>query len=378
MTVCDTVENPDLKIDDDLKCHWSRADTRRYGWHHLHELVRFSSSYRAVRVLKLEKHMDLEIAAMESVQRLTSLPWFSAMVVIRGQHVLYEKYAADFGPRATHSVQSISKTLVNLIVGRLVEQGMIELQRCVSHYVPEIDSGYANATVKQLLNMDVVNDYSEDFADPRATYYRHEVAMGWRLGDTGGAATEREFLLGITGADTVNRTGVVQYKDANSALLGWIAERASGKSLRSFLSEIVDAAGVEGVFHMTTDSEGFPNFEGGVCISARDLARYLSIFVRRGLGVSGERVGSEAFIDPPAGAGVAMQYPFDGIRYSNHLMVRGRCVGHGGWGGQYTVAHLDTGTVAVFFSVLENEHALNRDYLGPVVEMLETIVSKVP
>jgi CubicO group peptidase (beta-lactamase class C family) len=370
-----TIPNVDLEVLADNKCRWSSADHRRYGWHHLHELVRYSMSFRASRTLTLEKRMELSIAEHEAVRHLTSLPWFSAMVVIRGQHVLFERYAPDFGPDRPHSIQSISKSLIHLIIGQLVEEGAIELSRRVSDYIPEIGTGYARATVQQVLNMDVVNEYSEDFSDPEATYYRHEVAMGWRLGDPKTPETERSFLRILASEDIANRTGQTQYKDANTALLGWIAERASGGPLRAFLAAIVDAAGMEGVFHITTDREGFPNVEGGVCVTARDLARYLSIFVRGGLGVNGEKVGSEDFLKRALTSGVPMPYPYEGIRYSNHLMVQGRSVGHGGWGGQYAMANLETRIVAVFFSVLENEHAINRDYLGPVIRMLDSVTS---
>src|SRR5690349_13326806 len=104
MTLVKTLPNPDLELLDENKCRWSHADRRRYGWHHLHQLVKYSTSYRATRVMPLEKRMDLSIAELESVRHLTALPWFSAMVVIRDQHILYERYAPDFGPDRTHSL----------------------------------------------------------------------------------------------------------------------------------------------------------------------------------------------------------------------------------------------------------------------------------
>jgi CubicO group peptidase (beta-lactamase class C family) len=107
--------------------------------------------------------------------------------------------------------------------------------------------------------------------------------------------------------------------------------------------------------------------EGGACLTARDLARYFSIFVRRGRGIAGERVGSAAFIEQTLSAGIPMPKPRDRIRYSNHMNVLGRSLGHAGWGGQYALANLDTGTIGIFFSVLENQHATSRgegyDYL---------------
>jgi CubicO group peptidase (beta-lactamase class C family) len=372
-----TFPNPDLEVRIGNKSPWSHADRRRHGWHNLHRLSRYAMSFRSACVMRLEKRMDLAIAGLEPVQRLTSLPCFSAMVVVRGQHILFERYAPDFHHERPHSIQSISKTFLNLIIGKLVEEGTLDLSCTVSHYIPEIGSGYATATLQQVLNMDVVNEYSQDFADSGATYYSHEEAMGWRLPlELGHEATEYSFVTGIKSTDTTNHTGHVQYKDANSAVLAWVAERVSNRPLRAFVADIVDAAGLEGTFYITTDREGVPTFEGGGCLTARDLARYFSIFARGGAGVDGKTVGSGAFIRQTLSSGVPMPTPYESIRYSNQTMLFGRTVGHGGWGGQYVLLNVDTGAVGVFLSVIENEHANNGDYLPPVMRMLELATSQ--
>lgn len=376
MIEVDSIPNPDLQIVAGNKSRWSHADHRRHGWHNLHRLARYSMSFRSARVMRLEKRMDLQLATLDSVHKLTALPWFSGMVVVRGQHVLFERYAADSGPHEPHSIQSITKTFMHLIIGQLVEDGILDLRQSIAHYLPEIGSGYAQASLQDVLDMNVVNEYSEDFFDPQATYYQHEEAMGWRLPlDPAHELTERSFVTRIAGSDVVNRTGHVQYKDANSAVLALLAERASGRPLRAFIADIVDAAGLEGTFHVTTDREGVPTFEGGGCMTARDLARYFAIFARRGRGIGGERVGNTSFIEQALLRGVPMPIPYERIRYSNHLMVSGRSLGHGGWGGQYALMNLDTDTIAVFFSVIENEHANNSEYLMPVICMLEEVTA---
>jgi|SRR6185437_1756155 len=369
-----THANPDLEILAGNKSRCTHADHRRRGFHNLYRLARYSIGLRAARVMPLEKRVDLRIARDEGVSRLLALPWFSAVLVVRGQDILFEHYASDFSKDHPHSIQSITKTTLNLIIGQLLDQGLLDLSRPVADYIPTIGSGYAHASLQQVLNMDVVNDYSEDFADPQAAYYRHEEAMGWRLPlDPEHEETQRSFLVKIESADTTNITGRMQYKDANTDVLGWIAERASGRPLRAFLADIVDAAGLEGVFHITTDREGVPSVDGGACLTARDLARYLSLFVRRGRGISGQVVGSSSFIEQTLSGGIAMSGPYDDMRYSNQTMVRRGCIGHSGWGGQYAVANLETGVLAVFFSVLETEHAINRDFIGPVIRTLHDL-----
>ena len=113
-------------------------------------------------------------------------------------------------------------------------------------------------------------------------------------------------------------------------------------------------------------------------MTARDLARYFSLFVRRGLGVGGERVGSAAFIERTFLSGVRRPAPYEYLVYSNHMNVSGRSLMHGGWGGQCALANLDTGVIGIFFSVLESQHAITRDYLGPIIRMLESVAGMAP
>jgi len=166
----------------------------------------------------------------------------------------------------------------------------------------------------------------------------------------------------------------VQYKSANTDVIGEIVERVSGRPLRDLLIDIAEAAGVEGTFHIGTDREGTPIINGGACLTARDLARYALLFVRGGRGVGGQAVGSRAFIEATrARPGVPYAAPRDWQRYSNHAVTDGQCLGHGGYGGQYMLANPDTGVAVVFFSVLENEHAYDAAYSAEVIRMAEEI-----
>ena len=104
----------------DNKSHWTRAEHRRHGLHDLHRIARYVISFRAAQILTLETRIDSRIAELEPVLHYTAHPSFSAMVVLRGAHILFERYATDFGPDRPHSIQSITKTVLNLIIGQLV------------------------------------------------------------------------------------------------------------------------------------------------------------------------------------------------------------------------------------------------------------------
>jgi len=379
-----TVRNPDLVVTDDNKGNWNLPDNRRWGFHNLHRISRYSLGIRAPAQVPLQKVLDRRIGDMSEVRRLTGTTFFSAMVVVRGQTILFETYAPDFGPECLHSMQSITKTTMNLIFGRLIEDRLVDVNQKVVYYLPEIGSGYAEATVQQVLNMDLMNNFNEDYSDPyrfdespgaTVGYGRQEIAMGWRLPPEGeNEIICRQFLTSLVSDDVTNTTAIAQYKSPNTDLLGWIAERVTGRSLRDILIEIVEAAGIEGMFYISIDREGTPIISGGGSMTARDLARYGQLFVRSGIGVSGQKFGNPAYFERIRKyTGPPMPEPEEWVHYSNQVMTNGRWIGHGGYGGQYMLADPESGVVVVFFSVLEDREAYDTTYYKEIIRMAEEI-----
>ncbi|MFD2054785.1 serine hydrolase domain-containing protein [Mesorhizobium calcicola] len=370
--------NPDLVTLFDNKARWNLPDHRRSGFHNLHTTMRYAISLRAPGVLPLQKQIDWTIGERPEIARFLAMPHFSAFIVVRDQRILYERYAPDFGPDRPHTIMSITKTTLNLMLGRAVADGLVNLDERVSTYLPEIGTGYADATVKAVADMNVVNDFNEDYSDPYTSAFDMDAANGWRLPAEGRReGTTRSFICGITADDLSNRTGEVLYKSSNSDVIGWIIERASGRTLRDWLIEIVEAAGLEGCFHITCDREGVPLVSGGACLTARDLARYGLLFARKGEGIDGRRVGDAAFIeDTRRNPGPSWAKPRDWMRYSRQTFTDGTWLGHGGYGGQFMLANPDTGTVVVYFSVLENKSASDTNHFTPMVKMMEELAAQ--
>ena len=370
-----TVPNPDLTVQAADRAPWNSPATRRWGYHNLHRISRHGVRLRARNVLQLGKEIDMRIEAMPAVERLTRTTVFSAMAVAREGTLLFERYAHDFGSERPHAMMSISKTLMHLIYGQLVDASLVDLDAKVKSYIPEIGSGYAEAPVRDVLDMNVANDYTEDYEDAHTSALEQEVSMGWRVPAPGEPeVSTQEFLCGIRSDDIENRSDNIAYKSANTEVLGLIAERVSGRRLRDFLVEIAEAAGLEGSLHVSTDRDGFPNLNGGCSLTARDLARYGQIFARRGLGVDGQRVGSEAFLlDAIEAPSKHRPAPRDWQNYRAQLIVVDRCVGHGGFAGQFLLVNLDTRVSVAIFSVVETLSGSDEDYISDISRMAHSV-----
>ncbi len=381
-----TERNPDLDVLNGLTSAWNSSDKRRWGFRNVAKLSRYGLSIRAPEILCLSKAVDRRIGALPSVQRMTTgYGHFSGLCVLKGQEVLYEDYAADFGPDQPHSMQSITKTCMHFIIGGLVESGKLDLAKPVSHYIEEIGSGYADATLQQVLDMDVINNFAEDYSTPYdidpapgapTSYSRQEIAMGWRLPPAGqDQFSMRAYTASLVSDDTANPTGNCEYRSPTTDLLAWIAEKVSGRSMREMLVDIVEAAGIEGTYFIGLDCDGVPVVSGGGAMTARDLARYGQLFARWGEGLNGEQVGSKTFMqETRSGRGtVIADCPLD-VRYSNMTYTNGAWFGHPGFAGQFLMAHPETGVSIAYFSVLETEDAGDEEIFNDIMAMGQDII----
>lgn len=369
--------NPDLNVTHDNKARWHQPQTRRHGFHNLYRIPRYSVSFRAAEILQLDTNIDASIGSRPDVKKLIETEHFSGMVVLKNQELIFESYADDFHHTHPHTIMSISKMTLNLICGELISNGTLDPKKQIKDYIPEIGTGYANATVQQVLNMNLANNYTEDYSDPFASSYIHETTLGWRLpSDQIPEVTQKEFLCSIqqVGDSLENTTGYADYKSANTDVLAWVAERVSKRSLRDWMISIVEAIGIEGNWHMHTDRTGFPVVDGGVNLCTRDLARFGQLFCRYGVGVNGKAVGDKDYIENTRkNPGPKNLPPKDFYNYSNQTMTNGVWLGHGGYGGQFMLANLDTGISISFFSVLQNKDAMDLDYSVGMVKMMDSI-----
>ena len=373
--------NPSLAILRDNKTKWYLPETRRKGYRNLHKINRYGLLFRSDLVLKLTSNFNKDIEKKTSVKKMTNHKYFCSLLVGKNQEILYEKYANDFSKSQPQTIMSITKMFINLFIGELLEKKMIDLNKNISHYLPDIGTGYASAKIQDVLNMNIDNSYSEDYTDPYTSSYLHESVIGWRLPkNLKDIESQERFLNAIEAKkdkDLVNNSEFSLYKSANTDVLGLLVEKVSGKSLRDWLLSAVEAAGFEDALYMGTDRHCMPWISGGGCLISRDFLRYGLLFSRKGQGVGNREVGSALFIDQTLkNKGTKyMELKKDKfLYYSNSTMKSGNWIGHSGLGGQFLAVNLKTGIVAAYFSVIDTPSGTDEKYKADMINMLDEIV----
>ena len=378
-----SVRNPELTTLKDNKASWNLPKTRRFGYRNLHKINRYSIFLRSDLILKLNSKPNKTIAKFPLVKKMTKNKSFCSLIVGNRQNILFEKYAKDFKKNQPQTIMSITKMFVNLFIGELVTNKLIDLNKKVSHYLPKIGSGYANAKIQDVLNMNVINSYTEDYTKAYSSSFMHEPVGGWRLPkNLKNHLSQEEYLNTIKKSKNkslINNSEYAFYKSANTDVVGLIIEKVSGRTLRDWVLSVVEAAGFEDGLYIASDRYGMPWMSGGGCLITRDFLRMGLLFARKGMGVGDRKVGSSSFLDKTI-FNVGPKYmnlsKDKYLYYSNSTMVSGNMIGHSGYGGQFLATNFKTGNVAAFFSVLETKSATKESYKTDMINMLIDLVNK--
>lgn len=381
MTKIISYKNPELATVKDNKAVWNLPKTRRHGYRNLHKINRYGLFLRSDLVLKLKKKYKDTIYKKPLVKKMTKQKSFCSLIVGNKQNIYFEKYAKDFPKNQPQTIMSITKMFVNLFVGELLNNKSINLDKKVSYYLPKIGSGYANAKVQDVLNMNVINAYTEDYTKAYSSSFLHEPVGGWRLPKSGDTHLSQESYLNTIKSkknkNLENKSNLAFYKSANTDVIGLIVEKISGKSLRHWMLRAVEAAGFEDGLYIASDRYGMPWMSGGGCLITRDFLRMGLLFARKGKGVGNRRIGSSSFLERTLknfGPKYMNLSNNKYLYYSNSTMVSGNMIGHSGYGGQFLAINLKTGNVAAFFSVLETKSATKESYKVDMINMLIDLV----
>jgi len=265
--------------------NWREAPHSRWAFHHVSEIIRSQPVWRgqtspaappiandrlAAFRLMLSDGASLDLAGLLAATAT------DAMVVLKDGEIVYETYANGNDRDTPHILMSATKAVIGVLASSLESGGAIDLNSRVSDHLPEIAATpYAGATLRHLLDMRV--GVVLDDAQQRA----YDEATGW-VPAPDQAPAQHAFFAGLRGP-AASHGGHFRYVSANTDLLGWAIERKTGNAVANLLGQLVWAPmGGEGEAYLTTDREGAPRCTGGLCATARDLARLGQLLIDDG------------------------------------------------------------------------------------------------
>lgn len=216
----------------------------------------------------------------------------AGVMVLHKGRVRMQQYALDFGPTQRWESFSVAKSVTSVLLGIALQQGQIaSLDDTLATYIPELaDSAYANVTVQQLLTMTSGVKWNEDYADDQS-----DVAQMYRGACVDGKAHVLSYLARLPRQWPAGSHW--NYNTAETDLLGIVVERATRRSLASYLSDTIwkPYGMAADAFWIRDECDGSNTGGSGLSATLGDYAR-LGQFMLEGGRIDGEPVIAEAWL----------------------------------------------------------------------------------
>lgn len=267
--------------------NWREAPYSRRAFHHVRDIIpcapveisRAAASALPVAPVSFNAfRLPARDGRSLSMEEFLEVTVTDAFVVLHEGKLVFEYYDGGTTSGTPHIIMSATKSITGLVAGILCQQGLLDAEAPVSAYVPEIVlTPYQDATIRQLLDMRT----GIIFDGPAQQAY--EDAAGWSPVPAARPSIGLHDFFASLAVAPGEHGGPFRYVSANTDLLGWVIERAAGQPFASLLGSLLwQPMGAQAEACITLDRNGAPRCTGGLCATARDLARVGQLLVQGG------------------------------------------------------------------------------------------------
>ena len=230
-----------------------------------------------------------------------------AVIVIRNNTILFEKYWNGLSRHYQHIWFSMTKSLTSSAFGLLVTQNKVDLKTSPVKYVPELKgTPWERTTIQDVLNMSTALGFQESYTDTAALFYKYY----------GGAITffpnanadtdpktakvlgAYDFLTRLATQNNNLQPGVkFEYNSTNVDVISWTISRITGKTYNEFIQEnIWSKIGAEHDAYINIDQSYTAVATGGMNSTVRDLALFGTLILNRGK-IDGKQIIPQVWVD---------------------------------------------------------------------------------
>jgi CubicO group peptidase (beta-lactamase class C family) len=281
-------------------------------------------------------------------------------ILLHRGRIVFERYMNGMTPATLHLSQSVSKSLVGVLIGITNAAGAIDLDATLSRYVPELSrSGYGDATIAQVLDMRSGVRFVENYSDPNSDAALLDRACNWKPSELTDPNGIYELILRLKKERP--HGGHFSYRSVETDVLAWVLERATSVGLAELMSDrLWQPMGAERDASFTVDRVGTCLADGGLNACLRDYARFGQMMLDEG-SIGGHQIVPASWVAACRTGDVSAFKPLYGARfaafpnacYSRQFWVLDRSLGlHAAFGvfGQMIYLNPVTQSVAVKLS----------------------------
>jgi CubicO group peptidase (beta-lactamase class C family) len=272
----------------------------------------------------------------------------NALLVMKDGRIVSEIYRNGTDAQSRFIAWSMTKSVTSVLIGCALSEGKIDsLESPISKYLPELKgSGYEGVSIRQVMQMRSGVDYEEryDFEHPGRAATNHISSL---------VKNVSRFAEMARTLPRIHEPGsVFQYKTIDTAVLGWLVERATGGGVAAYTAHCLwEPLGAESdAFYIMDGPPGIGREFSGAGFNAtlRDFARFGQMMLDGGV-AAGRRIVSAEWVREstrPSGSSGGPRSGY-GLQW---WTLGGNAYAAIGLQGQYVYVDPDTRTVVVKLS----------------------------
>lgn len=197
----------------------------------------------------------------------------TALIIIRNDSILYEKYLNGGAKEVPKVVFSVTKAFTATLTAIAAEEGLLSIDQKVSNFLPEFGTDERkDITLRHLMGMVSGLNWND---------FKNLV----RLGGLYYNQNQKRFV--VRNVEQEHEPGDhFAYKSVSTQILGICLEKATGRHFADYLEEkIWKPVGMQYNAFMTLDSKKSHNARtfGGLVLTARDMVRFGKLMLNDGL-----------------------------------------------------------------------------------------------
>ena len=252
---------------------------------------------RGEKVFELPQEGNLEVTyeadgAKQTVDDFMRRNRVGGVLIIKDGKVRLEKYGLGNDADTRWTSFSVVKSISSTLVGAAVEQGLIDVKKPITQYLPALKGGaYDDVTVENVLRMSSGADWNETYRD--ITSDRRKM-FELQLSNTPGALVKQMSQL-----KRKSKPGTVfKYSTGESHLQSELIHAATGMTTSDYLSDRIWARmGMEKPAFWQLDAQAGQEIgSSGFSATLKDYGRFGQFILNDGV-IDGERILPKGWLD---------------------------------------------------------------------------------
>ncbi len=237
----------------------------------------------------------------------------NVFIVIRNDSVLYERYNTGYSDSTLTTIFSGAKSMISIMLGQALNNHSINsLNDKVTRYIPELKSNpaFEQITLKNLLDMKSGLEFQDALGGIVKAFFSDEAKYYYT----------NDMKAQLMKVKLVNQPGTVwKYKSIDPIVLGWVLQKATGKSIAQYFEanvwKKIGAAynaswGLDQVNGLTNTASRFQ-------VTAIDFAKIGRLYLNKGK-YNGKQVVPERWVDQSVNIGSEQPASAKGWQKSAH------------------------------------------------------------